>query len=178
MTSSSRCDCSPLRIFTSEGYIFMPILWTTSHFRLQWITRESPQIGGPIMTDSQKKQIVALREQKVTYVAISEGLGIPVSTIKTFCRRNGMTMESRSKKTRCKNCGAELTNTPKARPRLFCSDQCKQTWWNKHRWERVSTKIVPHTCSTCGKVFADYCGAHRNSGSHECYRERGGRDGQ
>ena len=113
------------------------------------------------MTDLQKKQIVAMREKKTTYAAISESLGIPVSTIKTFCRRNGMTTERSQSKPCCKNCGAELSNSPKARPRLFCSDHCKQIWWNKHRRERVSTKIVPHICLTCGKVFADYSGANR-----------------
>ena len=79
------------------------------------------------MTDSQKKQIVAMREQKATYTDISDALGIPVSTIKTYCRRIGITTDRAQSKPCCKNCGAELTNTPKARPRLFCSDQCKQT---------------------------------------------------
>lgn len=130
------------------------------------------------MTNLQKDQIIAMREQKVTYATISETLGIPVSTIKTFCRRNSMTTARTQSKPCCKNCGGELTNTPKARPRLFCSDQCRQNWWNKHRRERVSTKIVPHTCPTCGKVFADYSGAHRKYCSQECYRERVVRDEQ
>lgn len=130
------------------------------------------------MTNLQKDQIIAMRDKKTTYAAISEALGIPVSTIKTFCRRNGMTTERSQSKPCCKNCGAELSNSPKARPRLFCSDQCRQNWWNKHRRERVSAKIVPHTCPTCGKVFADYSGAHRKYCSQECYRERRVRDGQ
>lgn len=130
------------------------------------------------MTDLQKKQIVAMRKDNATYAAISEALGIPVGTIKTFCRRNGMTSDAPQGKPRCKNCGAELTNTPKARPRLFCSNRCKQAWWNKNRQDRVSTKIVPHTCPTCGKIFADYSGANRKYCSQECYRERGVRDGQ
>ena len=47
--------------------------------------------GGPSMTNLQKDQIIAMREQKVTYATISETLGIPIGTIKTFCRRNSMT---------------------------------------------------------------------------------------
>lgn len=43
------------------------------------------------MTNLQKDQIIAMREQKVTYATISEALGIPIGTIKTFCRRNSMT---------------------------------------------------------------------------------------
>ena len=130
------------------------------------------------MTDLQKEKIETMREQKASYAAISEALGIPVGTIKTFCRRNGGSAEVHQTKPCCKNCGVELSNKPKVKPRLFCSDQCKQTWWNKKRRERVSTKIVPHTCPTCGKVFADYSGANRKFCSRECYRERGVRDGQ
>lgn len=125
------------------------------------------------MTELQKKQIVAMREMKATYATISEALNIPVSTIKTFCRRNSITAEAKKGKPVCKNCGAELTNTPGARPRLFCCDHCKQVWWNKHRSERVSTKLVPHTCLTCGKLFMDYAGANRKFCSQACYRERG-----
>ena len=130
------------------------------------------------MTDLQKKQIAAMRNHKATYAEISEALGIPVGTIKNYCYRYGLTVSTHSNKPRCKNCGAELTNTPKSRPRLFCSDRCKQTWWNKHRHERTSAKIVPHTCPTCGKLFADYSGANRKYCSQECYRERGVRNGQ
>ena len=35
-----------------------------------------------------------MREQKATYATISEALGIPVNTIKTFCRRNSMATEA------------------------------------------------------------------------------------
>lgn len=130
------------------------------------------------MTDLQKEKIVAMREQKVTYAAISEALGIPVSTIKTFCRRSGMTSERAKSKSHCKNCGSELTVTPRSKPRLFCSEYCKQTWWNKHRKERVSAKMILHTCPTCGKVFADYSGANRKYCSQNCYRGREIRNGQ
>ena len=130
------------------------------------------------MTDLQKKQIVAMRKDNATYAAISETIGIPVGTIKAFCHRNSLTTETPKGKPCCKNCGSELTNTPNAKPRLFCSDHCKQTWWNKHRYERSSTKIAPHTCPTCGMLFTDYTGANRKYCSQECYRERSVRDGQ
>ena len=128
------------------------------------------------MTDLQKNQIMAMRAQNITYAAISDALGIPISTIKTFCRRNGITTDRTPNRPHCKNCGGEIVNTPKARPRLFCSDQCKQAWWNNHRREHISEKIVPHTCQTCGTVFADYSGAKRKYCSQECYRKRGAHD--
>ena len=75
------------------------------------------------MTDLQKEQILAMRKNQATYAAISDALGIPVNTIKTFCRRNGMVTDTVQHKPCCKYCGSELTNTPNAKPRLFCSDQ-------------------------------------------------------
>lgn len=128
------------------------------------------------MTDIQKQTIVAMRSRNATYAAIAEAVGIPANTVKTFCRRNGITTAPHTEKSHCKNCGVELTNTPKARAKVFCSVRCKQAWWNKHRWERVSAKLVSHTCPTCGKVFIDYSGAHRKFCSQKCYRERGGTD--
>ena len=130
------------------------------------------------MTDNQKNQIAAMRKRKATYSEISRTLGIPIGTIKNYCFRYGLTESTQENKPRCKNCGAELHQTANARPRLFCSDHCRLTWWNKHRRERISTKIIPHTCPTCGKIFADYSGANRKYCSQHCYRERGVRDGQ
>lgn len=130
------------------------------------------------MTDLQKTQIATMRKQKATYAEISEVLSIPVGTIKNYCYRYGLTASTQVNKPRCKNCGSELSNTPKARPRLFCSDRCKQTWWNKHRSERVSAKILPHNCPVCGKLFSDYSGANRKYCSQKCYRESGARDGK
>lgn len=123
------------------------------------------------MTDLQKNQIISMRKQSITYAAISDALGIPVNTIKTFCRRNGMTKENNRDKAVCKNCGCKITNTPGARPRLFCSDHCRQVWWNRHRSNRVSEKLTRFTCLTCGKVFMDYGATNRKYCSQKCYRE-------
>lgn len=125
-----------------------------------------------MMTDNQKSQIMAMREQKLTYARISSILGIPEGTIKNYCFRHGMTTTRPQKEPCCKNCGGKLTNTPKAKPRLFCSDRCKQIWWNKSRTERISAKIVPHICLTCGTIFMDYGVANRKYCSQKCYRER------
>lgn len=129
------------------------------------------------MTDSQKKQIASMRNKKATYTEISEAMGIPVGTIKNYCYRYGMTAKTQASKPSCKNCGTELIHASKARPRLFCCEHCKQTWWNKHRRERASAKIIPHTCPMCGKVFADYSGANRKYCSQKCYHERKLHDG-
>ena len=130
------------------------------------------------MTEKQMSQIVEMRKNNITYAAIAEETGIPIGSIKTFCRREGMTTKKTPTVPTCKYCGAVLRSTPHSRPRLFCSDKCKQTWWNHHRGDRVSSKMLPHTCSTCGNVFMDYAGANRKYCSQACYRDRGQGDGQ
>ena len=130
------------------------------------------------MTKAQKEKIISLRKQKATYATISQEIGIPVNTIKSFCSRNGVSAEPQHPKNVCKHCGAVLAETSGTKPRLFCCDSCKQAWWNNHRKERVSKRMTTHTCPTCGRVFMDYVGANRKYCSQECYRERGVVDGQ
>ena len=116
------------------------------------------------------EKIIALRQQKATYATISETLGIPVGTIKTFCRRNGITTNLPKGKSRCRNCGGVFASTGKTKPRVFCSSQCKIDWWNNHRGERKSANILLHTCPVCGKKFTAYAGANRKYCSQACYR--------
>ncbi len=42
------------------------------------------------MTENQKKRITKLRQQGFGYAAIASELRMPVGTVKTFCRRNGL----------------------------------------------------------------------------------------
>ena len=42
------------------------------------------------MTDNVKKEIVQLRRSGVGYGRISRQLGIPLSTVKSYCRRNNL----------------------------------------------------------------------------------------
>lgn len=125
------------------------------------------------MTNEQKEKITSMRQKHLSYTAISKEMGLSVNTVKSFCRRNGLAAEkAKIDVPRCKNCGEPIESISGGRPRLFCSDHCKQTWWNKHRHERVSKCIVSHVCRTCGKLFTDYSGANRKYCSQACYQER------
>ncbi len=131
------------------------------------------------MTYEQKALITKMRRKHLTYTEISNEIGVSVNTIKSFCRRNGLLNGTvKAESPRCKNCGDIIISTSEGRPRLFCSDHCKQTWWNKHRCERVSKNIISHVCRTCGKPFNDYSGANRKYCSQACYRERNTQDGE
>ena len=122
------------------------------------------------MTKTQKDKIIEMRKEEITYSAISEELNIPVSTIKTFCRRNNMTRNT--KKGVCKNCGKVITQKIITKPRMFCCEKCKKDWWNKHRTERKSSKLCKIECAFCGKVFIDYKTTNRKYCSQDCYRKR------
>ena len=42
------------------------------------------------MTDKQKRRITLMRQQHIGYSAIARELRLSLSTVKTFCRRNGL----------------------------------------------------------------------------------------
>ena len=128
------------------------------------------------MTKEEKEEIISLRNQSVTYAEISKELNIPVSTIKTFCRRAGMVTPVKKNIPVCKNCGKAISKISATKPRLFCCDKCKMDWWNQHRNERVSSKIITKNCAACGKPFKSYIGANRKYCCSACYRERSNKD--
>ena len=45
------------------------------------------------MTDEQKRQVVSLRQEGSGYTSIANKLGISRDTVKSFCRRNGLSGE-------------------------------------------------------------------------------------
>ncbi|MDD6060843.1 MAG: RNA polymerase subunit sigma-70 [Ruminococcus sp.] len=132
--------------------------------------------GAVAMTNEQKEIIRKMRKQNESYAAISDTVGIPIGTIKSYCHRHKPTSKT-SDTIFCKKCGTGIKNNPKAKPRLFCCDQCRQIWWNAHRTNRQSEKLQSFTCAICGKEFMDYIGANRKYCSQTCYRRRGGIDG-
>ena len=62
------------------------------------------------MTDEQKKQIVSLRSRGVSYTDIASNLQLSRDTVKSYCRRHGVsTVECTEKSTSncCEFCGKE-----------------------------------------------------------------------
>ncbi len=48
-----------------------------------------------MMTDAQKKMIAKMRGLGAGYTEVAKQLDLPVGTIKTYCRRNGLTGDRR-----------------------------------------------------------------------------------
>jgi len=125
------------------------------------------------MTTLQKNEIIKMREQGCGYAAIANALCISKDSVKTFCRRNGLTGVRAGKEKicgkYCPQCSKEIVQVSKRKPRRFCSDKCRKTWWNSHP-EKVSQKAVySFTCVGCGEPFKAYGNQHRKYCSHECY---------
>ena len=128
------------------------------------------------MTNEQRAAIAESRKNGCGYKKISQLTGISENTIKTYCKRNGLggtavPAPAAEGGTACKCCGAPITQTPGRKFRKFCSDRCRNSWWNSHL-DLVNRKAnYEFVCPTCGKPFTAYGNANRKYCSHSCYIE-------
>lgn len=123
----------------------------------------------PRMNDEQKQKIISLRRNGAGYGGIATELGISINTVKSFCRRNSLTAPKMG--TACEECGKPITQNPGRKRKRFCSDACRNKWWNSHL-DLVKRKAnYTYTCPACGKEFTVYGDSHRKFCSHACYIE-------
>ena len=133
-------------------------------------------LGGTAMTDEQRKRIREYRANGMGYSKIAQALGISENTVKSFCRRNGLggaiTLMPRIEvkgKNVCECCGKEVVQNPGRKQKRFCSDRCRNKWWNEHL-DQVNRKAnYDYVCPHCKKPFTAYGNANRKYCCHECY---------
>ena len=127
------------------------------------------------MTDSQKIQIAKMRTAGDGYGTSAQTLGIPLNTVKSFCRRNdiGGDIAPAAKVTKeithCENCGREIRHIAKKKKKRFCCDKCRNAWWNSHLGQVKRKTVYHYTCPQCGKEFHIYGDNRRKYCSHYCY---------
>lgn len=129
------------------------------------------------MTDLERNLIIKRRAKGESMISIATALGLSVNTVKSFCRREGIKpvfqpgADAANGQYKpviyCAYCGTKLQQTPKAKPKRFCNDTCRNTWWNRERKEHPQRKDSTHTCARCGKVF--HSTKARKYCSHPCY---------
>ena len=129
------------------------------------------------MTNTEKERIIALKNQGTNLSKISETLGIPVGTIKTFLRRTEI-KRSESIEGVCLECGKPLPKVEHGKPRRFCSGTCRQKWWNSHLHLVNRKAFYDFTCPWCGKKFTAYGNDHRIYCSRGCYAEERKKNGK
>ena len=101
------------------------------------------------MTNERRAAIEEYRNDGYGYKKVSQLTGVCESTIKMFCRRNGLGWNAQENKAegkraadekKCLCCRKPSSSTPTAR-RKFCSDVCRNRWWNSHL-NLVKRKVV------------------------------------
>lgn len=116
------------------------------------------------MTGQETETIIALQRQGLGYKRISAETGIPLNTVKSFCRRHPVD-EGESL---CLCCGKPLEHTPHKRKKKFCSDACRMRWWNSHQDQVHRRAYYTFTCKCCGQEFTAYGNSHRSFCSRVC----------
>lgn len=124
------------------------------------------------MTNEQKEKIIRFRGQGLGYADIGRELHISKDTVKSFCRRNGLTVLNNKQvddKGFCRECGKPLIQQEKTKRRIFCCKSCREKWWAEHA-DRINRKAVyTFNCAGCGLVFTTYGNRNRKYCSHGCY---------
>ena len=115
-----------------------------------------------------KEDMIAIgnmRLQGKSAGAIAEALGLSVNTVKSYLRRHpdmGCTHF-------CPQCGKPVMQAEGRKEKKFCSDKCRNKWWNAHL-DKVDRRVIREvTCAGCGKTFSVYGQAARKYCSHACY---------
>ena len=126
------------------------------------------------MTNEQKMMISSLRAEGMGYGSIARKIGISENTVKSFCRRSGQQPEPVQQETaehKCLCCGVPVKQNTGRKEKKFCSDKCRNKWWNAHL-DRVDRRAMREvTCANCGKTFSVYGSTARKYCCHECYIE-------
>ena len=69
----------------------------------------------------------------------------------------------------CLCCGTPVAQNAGRKEKKFCSDKCRNKWWNAHL-DKVDRRVIREvTCAGCGKTFSVYGQAARKYCSHACY---------
>ena len=121
------------------------------------------------MTDEQKLMIETYRRKGVGYKQIAKELEMSPNSVKSYCRRNKLGNEDLKKddgEFSCEQCGKIIQQIKGRKRKCFCSDKCRNQWWNSHL-DQVNRKAVyEYECPVCGKAFSVYGNAKRKYCSH------------
>lgn len=123
------------------------------------------RIGGAEMTNNQKILIDKLRLEGYGYLKIAKEIGVSPNTVKSYCRRMKINSMAQLNISVCEQCG-ESIDISKRSARRFCSDTCRNKWWNKH-----PKSEMPYTakCAHCGEKIQMRRRNEKKYCSHSCY---------
>ena len=123
------------------------------------------------MTDLEKSKIAALRSQGYGYKKIAQELGLSLYTVKAHCKRNEPDTAAAPRDGKCLCCKQPLISVPGKKRKKFCSDRCRNKWWNAHLDQVKKKAIYEFTCANCKKPFTAYGNTERKYCCRACYIE-------
>lgn len=132
------------------------------------------------MTKQEKEKAIFLYNDGNSYGKIAAELNISKNTIKSFFYRNrnkNIGIREKDKILYCENCGMSVVQIKGRKRKRFCSDTCRNAWWNRHLKDVKRKAIYKFICKYCGNIFFVYGNAHRKYCCHDCYiKDRFGGD--
>ena len=122
------------------------------------------------LSEEEKKKIIDLRENGISFIDIAAQTQINYSTVKTCVHRHNKKMgKTSSRQPKCPSCGAPITQTPGTRKKKYCSYSCRMKWWSKHK-EQMNRTLYTITCAKCGCSF-ESANPNQKYCTHTCYTE-------
>lgn len=135
----------------------------------------SPYFEGGVVV--KKEDIIAIsnmRSQGKSAAAIAESLDLSINTVKSYLRRHPEMENSRL----CPQCGKPVLQQTGRKEKKFCSDRCRNSWWNHHPAEINRKAYYTLVCQCCGKEFECYGNQKRKFCSRECYKNHRRKNGK
>ena len=133
------------------------------------------------MTEEQALQIRELRDHGMGYRSIASTVNLSRDIVRNYCRSKGIGgfRADNEKKLKdcmedgraCAFCGRELMKAKTGRPRRFCSESCRRSYWRMHRSElkKKESAIYTMECPYCHEIFEAYGNKTRKYCCHEHY---------
>ena len=110
--------------------------------------------------------IMRSRDKSAADIAIA--LGLSVNTVRSYIRRHP---PKDTVEVGCRQCGKPVMQHKGRKAKYFCSDRCRNAWWNAHP-EKVQRKAYYRlTCQFCEKEFVSYGNKNRKYCSRLCYAD-------
>ena len=118
------------------------------------------------MTKYEIESLNVMRSRGKSATDIALALGLSVNTVRSYIRRHP---PEDTVQIGCRRCGKPIMQFKGRKAKYFCSDQCRNAWWNAHP-EKVQRKAYYRLpCQFCGKEFVSYGNKNRKYCSRSCY---------
>lgn len=120
------------------------------------------------MTKQEIETLNLMRSHDKSATDIAIALGLSVNTVRSYIRRHP---PKDTVEVGCRQCGKPVMQHKGRKAKYFCSDRCRNAWWNAHP-EKVQRKAYYRlACRFCGKEFVSYGNKNRKYCSRLCYAD-------